>query len=185
MKRFQVSKIGNEYEMHILGAKMRLTRYHTVVLINELEMIHSLYCPIDLTGKKVLDVGSGCGETALVFWRAGATKITGIEIDKRAIELAKLNAKSNGMPLEVIEEPFKLEHLAIEHDFLKIDIEGGEALLLNYNGVLNPCAIEGHSGLGEKIAQRFNLNIVKNDGKGLTIVNSTTSNSPLAVRANY
>jgi SAM-dependent methyltransferase len=178
MKRFNVSKIGSEYEMNVLEAKMRLTRYHTVVLINELEMIQDLYCPIDLSGKKVLDVECGCGETALVFWWAGATKITGIEIDKRAIELAKLNAKNNGMPLEVIEEPFKLEHLAIDHDFLKIDIEGAEALLLNYNGILKPCAIEGHFGLGERIAERFNLNIAKNDGKGLTIVNSTASNAP-------
>lgn len=107
------------------------------------------YVPVDLAGKTVLDVGAGEGETALFFLHKGASKVVCVEADKTCFK--NLIANSKKFPLTLILEPFKLKHLKIPHDFLKVDIEGYEESLLDVT-LDKPAVIELH---GLQLRDRF------------------------------
>ncbi|ACI18967.1 50S ribosomal protein L11 methyltransferase [Dictyoglomus thermophilum] len=51
-------------------------------------------------GMDVLDVGTGSGILSIVAKKLGAGKVKGIDIDKKAVEVAKENAKRNNVELE-------------------------------------------------------------------------------------
>ena len=133
-------------------------RYHGTILLFESLSWKHLYLPKGgIKGKTVLDVGCGDGETAAFFFENGAKRVVGIEIMRGCAQNAKENAKRNGWDLDVLDEPFKLEHLAIPHDFVKIDIDGGERILLEYDENLGPCRIEMHPSLIGPIIGRWGL----------------------------
>lgn len=62
-----------------------------------------------IKGKKVLEIGCGLGVTTIHFAKAGASKVTAIDISDRSIELAKKNAEVN--------------HLSGRIDFYNINAE--------------------------------------------------------------
>lgn len=133
-------------------------RYHGTILLFESLSWKHLYLPKSgVEGKIVLAVGVGCGETAAFFFENGAKKVIGVEIMKGCAQNAKENARRNGWDLDVFGEPFNLRHLTIPHDFLQLDIDGSERLLLEYNGKLGPCRIELHPSLIEPIIGRWGL----------------------------
>ncbi len=140
--------------------ELELTKYHAGVMLSEIMVWPFVYLPgFSLEGKTVLDVGAGCGETAAFWFEHGASRVVAIESDPKACALLKKNAQRNRWQVEVVEGPFRLEHLSISHDFLKIDIEGGEKLLLDYDGELKPCCIEIHSSgkTRDAIVEKFGL----------------------------
>lgn len=51
---------------------------------------------LDLTGKRVADVGTGTGILALAAARAGAAEVVAIDINANAVEAAAENARANG-----------------------------------------------------------------------------------------
>ncbi|MCX7721200.1 MAG: 50S ribosomal protein L11 methyltransferase [Dictyoglomus thermophilum] len=51
-------------------------------------------------GMDVLDVGTGSGILSIVAKKLGAGKVKGIDIDKKAVEVAKENAKRNNVEVE-------------------------------------------------------------------------------------
>ena len=113
--------------------------------------------PLPLEGKAVLSIGEGSGETAWPFFRHGARKVIGIEPNRDSAKRLRHNARHNSWNLEVIEEAFKVEHLELEHDFIKIDCEGGELVLLDNRVTrLRPCRMEFHpTVIGERNAVRL------------------------------
>lgn len=141
------------------GISLIADRCHGIIPLFESLSWKHLYLPEGgIERKTVLDVGMGCGETAAFFFENGAKKVVGIEIMEGCSKNAKENAKRNGWDLDVLGEPFKLEHLAIPHDFLKMDIDGGERLLLDCRGKeLGPCRIEMHPSLVGPIIGRWGL----------------------------
>ena len=56
---------------------------------------------IDLEGKGVLDFGCGSGVLGLAACKLGAAHVTAIDIDEKAIEVTRQNAKFNGVSLTV------------------------------------------------------------------------------------
>jgi len=58
---------------------LALTEQHRATLEGELDMWHKHYLPI---GQTVLDVGAGCGETALFYLKHGAQRVICIEADR-------------------------------------------------------------------------------------------------------
>ncbi len=110
------------------------------------------YSPnFSLKGKTVLDVGAGCGESAAFFFLSGVHQVIGIESDPVALECLRENAKNNHWKLEIVPRKFELSDLNRCFDFLKMDIEGGEMLLLGIDR-LPPCSIEVH---GMELLRRF------------------------------
>jgi release factor glutamine methyltransferase len=60
------------------------------------EFFASFIGRLDLTGKTVADVGTGSGILALAAARAGATKVTAIDVNPNAALTAAENARANG-----------------------------------------------------------------------------------------
>lgn len=60
--------------------------------------------PTVVRGKSVLDVGSGCGASAIAAVMGGATRVLANDIDSVAIEAIKLNAAMNGIALDTSTE---------------------------------------------------------------------------------
>jgi hypothetical protein len=109
------------------------------------------YLPIDVKGLTVLDIGAGCGETARFFLEHGAKKVICIESDDHCYSLLAKN--SVGRPIECIHKMFTLSDLDREYDFIKMDIEGAEKILLLLpSKVKKPIALEIH---GQELAQKF------------------------------
>ncbi|KOV85393.1 methyltransferase [Nocardia sp. NRRL S-836] len=53
------------------------------------------------TGARVLDIGTGTGALALAALRAGAAEVTGVDVSRRAVWTARLNAALHRLPLRV------------------------------------------------------------------------------------
>jgi predicted nicotinamide N-methyase len=52
-------------------------------------------------GKRVLDLGSGSGLTAIAVMKAGAASVLAADIDQFALAAAKLNAEVNGVAIDI------------------------------------------------------------------------------------
>ena len=109
------------------------------------------YLPIDFRGKVVLDVGAGEGETAMFFLKHGASKVVCVESCVDAAKYLAANAHNHPDRLTAINDKFQLCHLKIPHDFLKMDIEGYEEVLLSVK-LETPAAVEVH---GLQLSDKF------------------------------
>jgi hypothetical protein len=82
------------------------------------------------------------------------------------------NVKANSLNVVPIRKPFELSDLLIPHDLLKIDAEGAEVALLDYQGSLGECVVEAHTiginrtHLGPIIAKKFGLRVVCKPSRG-------------------
>ena len=109
------------------------------------------YLPIDLHGKVVLDVGAGEGETAMFFLQHGASKVICIEAEPGAYGYLALNQRKHPKYITATNSKFELSQLNIPHDFLKMDIEGYEEILLDVK-LKTPAATEVH---GLQLCDKF------------------------------
>jgi hypothetical protein len=98
-------------------SQLALTEHHRATLENELELWHRYYLPV---GPTVLDVGAGCGETALFYLKHGALRVVCIEGDEKALELLAKNFAHDD----------RVTIVPAVVDSIKIDIEGGEENLV-------------------------------------------------------
>lgn len=175
MGDYQVRRAGNHYAARILGADMTFTMYHLSNVINELDWWEETYLPTSVKGKVVLSVGDGCGETSLFFLRHGASKVIAIERDPEPFDLLRKNVEVNRLNVVPMNDSFKLEHLKMEFDFMKVDIEGGERILLDLDrGLLKPCVIEAHRindrTLPEKLQERFGMRKISAIGRNVVLL---------------
>ena len=58
--------------------------------------------PEIVRGRSVVDVGTGSGLCAIAAARAGAASVMAIDVDRHAVEAARLNARANGVRIDVI-----------------------------------------------------------------------------------
>lgn len=79
-------------------------------------------------GARVLDIGSGCGSSALVMLDCGATHVTGVEPDARFVDLARRRAKEEGV----------LDRVQFLHtsDASRLSFPDGEFDLVTFNAVI-------------------------------------------------
>lgn len=54
----------------------------------------------EVAGKRVLDLGSGCGLSAIAARKAGAASVLAADIDRVALAAIALNAEANGVTIE-------------------------------------------------------------------------------------
>lgn len=131
-----------------------------LLTVGEWPLWERYYLPTDfpLDGKTVLDVGAGAGETAAFYFLHGAQHIICIESNPMTFANLESNIRRNKWNAEAINSRFELRHLLIPHDFMKMDIEGGEALLMHFEGTLKPAVIEAHSEVvAETLKRRFKM----------------------------
>ncbi len=116
--------------------------------------------PFSLKGKTVLDIGACCGETAWFYLKHGAEKVICIEPDPGRVKMIEKNKESLGLNIEVIADFFRPEHLELNHDFVKCDIEGYEVLLLPYARKMKPCVLEVHTWLIRKQFEKEGFHVI-------------------------
>jgi hypothetical protein len=109
------------------------------------------YLPIDLRGKVVLDVGAGEGETARFFLNHGASKVVCVEACADAAKHLVVNERNHPERITTVNDKFQISYLKIPHDFLKMDIEGYEEVLLGVK-IDTPAAVEVH---GLQLSDKF------------------------------
>jgi predicted nicotinamide N-methyase len=63
---------------------------------------HFLDRPESVRGRRVLDLGAGCGIVGIAAAKAGAAAVSASEIDPNGIAAIGLNAEANGVTLEVV-----------------------------------------------------------------------------------
>ena len=110
------------------------------------------YAPINLTGKTVLDVGAGEGESAYFFLKHGAKRVVCVEPWDEAYANLELNAKFHKEIVPIF-KAFSLDDLKIpDIDFAKIDIEGYEEILVGQPKPSFAVVVELH---GLQLRDRF------------------------------
>ncbi|HEX7307244.1 HemK2/MTQ2 family protein methyltransferase, partial [Lentzea sp.] len=62
------------------------------------EAMHAAAIP---AGARVLDIGTGTGALAIAAIRAGAAEVTGVDVSRRAVWTARVNAALQRLPLRV------------------------------------------------------------------------------------
>jgi tRNA G37 N-methylase Trm5 len=145
-----------------------LTKERVGDIICEWNQWEKYYLPeFSLDGKTVLDVGAGCGETAYFYFLHGAKRVIAIEMDPIHLGLLKRNSELDCLnnetrELRIIPRPFELEDLTREKfDFVKLDIEGGEADLLKLDEIGFPLVLEAHGReLRDQLVKKFGFSVL-------------------------
>ena len=140
---FLTSEDEDMYRLKIGKYSIRITPYFFNAIYGEWLDWRRYYLPISLNGATVLDVGAGCGETALFYFLHGARRVVCVEPDKQLSKIIDQNIQANGWNAEVLNRNFDLDLLQTEFDFMKMDCEGCEVRLLNADSI-PPCVIEVH-----------------------------------------
>jgi hypothetical protein len=87
----------------------------------------------------------------MFFLKHGASKVVCVESCVDAAKYLAANAHNHPDRLTAINDKFQLSHLKIPHDFLKMDIEGYEEVLLSAK-LETPAAVEVH---GLQLSDKF------------------------------
>jgi hypothetical protein len=140
---------------------LELTPYYFELLWREWRSWKNWYLPPwSLKGKTVLDVGAGCGETALFYYYHGASRVIAVEPQSSSVPLLRKNVSRNRWDMQIVEGPFQMSMLEWNFDFMKMDGEGCEAQLLAANS-LPPCAIEAHDqAVADGLRERFGVEVL-------------------------
>ena len=76
--------------------RVRPTVFHPRYFLTS-EFFANFISDIDLTGKRVADVGTGSGILALAAARAGAASVVALDINPNAAKVTAENAQANGL----------------------------------------------------------------------------------------
>lgn len=141
--------------------RIDMTRHTASLMISEWAPVWERFYlpPFPIQGKTVLDAGAGSGETAYFYLLHRAKKVIAVEKDEVAVRLLRRNVDYNKWDVEIVHGEFDLKTFEDhDFDFMKMDIEGGESILLEYYGKLKPSVIEAHGEeLQQALIDRFGL----------------------------
>jgi SAM-dependent methyltransferase len=170
MKGWRIRRVGNEIEFSKDGMILVCDYLHGRTMAAEMLAWERLYLPqFSLEGKTVLDVGAGAGETACFYILNGAKKVIAVEPDARAFSYLKANAERNHWNAELHNSCFALDFLGLQHDFMKMDCEGCEELLLGVASI-KPCVIEVHSDeIASRLSEKFGIELAATGLSGTSI----------------
>lgn len=125
--------------------KLVMSRDRAGMMLYEWRTWNKHYAPhgFDFSGKTVLDVGAGEGETVELYRLRGAKRFICVEPDPLRAAKLRENSSRNGWDADIFEEAFSLKFLERTFDFMKMDCEGCESALLGTR-VAFPCVLETH-----------------------------------------
>ena len=118
----------------------------------------------DLAGKRILDVGCGEGEDAMILARLGA-RVTGLDVSPAAVELARQRAAINGVadlvefvcaPLNAANLPEKSFDVVRRHRVIKMPNNVPGPTITS----VTPCAIESKMKYSLRIARSNQARVV-------------------------
>ena len=153
--------------------KLVMSRDRAGMMLYEWRTWTRCYVPraFDFSGKTVLDVGAGEGETVELYRLMGAKRFLCVEPDPQRAARLRENVARNGWDAEVFEEPFSLKLLEREFDFLKMDCEGCESALIGTR-VAFPCVLETHgSSTTDSFLKMEGFTAVRSTGNTALVTN--------------
>lgn len=153
------------------GQILTLSPRYFDTLFGEWPSWKKVYLPkFSLRDLTVLDIGAGCGETALFFLSQGTKKVICVEPDPGNMEMLQSNASRNGWNVEMVLGRFEPAMLGWKFDYMKMDCEGCERTILNLES-LPPCVIEVHDPHTHRaFIEKFHVSTVEEDKRGTWIV---------------
>lgn len=95
---------------------------------------------LDLTGRRVIDVGTGSGVLAIAARKLGAASVVAVDNDPDALQNARENAGRNGVTIEIVEADLDTWH-AEPADLVVANLTG--AVLRRFAGVLRGLVVAG------------------------------------------
>lgn len=127
---FQGIPTGDSSVVRLLRAPGVYTPQDDTALL--VEALHAAAVP---PGGRVLDIGTGTGALAIAAIRAGAAEVTGVDVSRRAVWTARVNAALNRVPLRV----------RLGNALEVVADESFDLVLSNppYVPASNPCAAQG------------------------------------------
>ncbi len=75
---------------------------YTIDAESAAEMTYAAFMHGDIKGKRVIDLGCGSGILGIAAALLGARQVLGVDIDKRAIATARLNAEKVGVNIDLV-----------------------------------------------------------------------------------
>jgi putative methylase len=137
----------------------------------------------DITDKNICDLGCGTGILTIGATLLGAEKVTGIDIDEKAIEIARLNAEKFAVPASFLQaEITSSTNIPGEWDTIIMNPPFG-AQVLHADRVFIDCAI----GTGTEIymiANTGSIPFVRSYVKGRAVIVETIE-AELPIRHSY
>jgi len=122
--------------------------------------------PFSLKGATVLDIGAGCGETALFYFIHGVERVICVEPNPDLARVISENLCSNKWNAEVQARSFDTEMLNLDFDFMKMDCEGCEVRLLGAD-TLPSCVMEVHDEhILHALTSKFGLRVANSNTVG-------------------
>lgn len=91
-------------------------------MMDEWRMWHLYYLPDIPTGKNIVDMGAGSGETAQMYFNHGVGRVIMFESDPDSIEMIRKNFPD----LFEVPSSAKAVLIPLRIDHVKVDIEGAE-----------------------------------------------------------
>jgi hypothetical protein len=153
--------------------KLVMSRDRAGMMLYEWKTYTTCYAPrgFDFHGKTVLDVGAGEGETLELYRLMGAKRFICVEPDPLRAARLRENSSRNGWDAEIHEEPFSPKFLEREFDFMKMDCEGCERILIG-TPMAFPCVLETHgSSTTEAFLKMKGFSVVKASSNAALVTN--------------
>lgn len=130
-RSFSLQDLGPEVIINTGTYTLKLNRRKAGMMVSEWGLWNKYYVPPGgLTGKTVLEVGAGCGESTALLFERGAAKVVCVEPASDEVALLRENIQRNGWNAEVIATTFEPSLLSDSFDLVRMDCEGCEAELL-------------------------------------------------------
>jgi ribosomal protein L11 methyltransferase len=120
----------------------------------------------------VLDVGTGSGILAIAAAKLGATRIIGLDIDPRAVEVARENVEKNGVATEVSLGTVPLSEIGEQFHVVLANILAGELVRLA-SPLIDRLMSGGILVLSGILTEREELVRTGFNGRGLTLLATT------------
>lgn len=137
----------------------------------------------DITDKNICDLGCGTGILTIGAALLGAEKVTGIDIDEKAIEIARLNAEKFAVPASFLQaEITSSTNIPGEWDTIIMNPPFG-AQVLHADRVFIDCAISTGNGI-YMIANTGSIPFVRSYVKGRAVIMETIV-AELPIRHSY
>jgi predicted nicotinamide N-methyase len=105
---------------------------------------HFLDRPESVRGRRVLDLGAGCGVVGLAAMKAGAASAVAAEIDRNGLAAIGLNARANGVAVETVDRDLTRHDPPPGFDLVAVgDLFYAEALARRVTRFLDRCLDAG------------------------------------------
>ncbi len=140
-------------------------------------VLWSVYMKGEIEGKKIYDLGCGTGTLGIGAKILGAEEVVCVDVDEKAIEIAKKNAKKAGVDIEFLAidvmEASGSADIVIQNPPFGSQVPGSDRPFIKKSLKIAPVVYSFHMGGTDRFVRRYV------DNCGGVVTSSQTINFPL------